>query len=186
MILQVCVVHYLMDEARRIFHACGICCGIWTVECQVEVEVGILLLQSEEVVKIEDLVERTSTIEVVHLTVGGVERLRHVHDLRTERGHTGTTTYPDHLTFGVEVRVEITERSAHRHLVAWFQREDIRRSNTGIHIHEAALVGFEWRSSNTHGEHEHITLSRIVGHGVCTDGRLGIHAFQREQSELLP
>ena len=186
MVFQVGVVHHLMHEACGVFHACGIGCGIGTVESQVEMEVGEILLQTEEVLEIEHLVERTRTIEIVHLAIGGMERLGHVHNLRTERSHTGTTTNPDHLLLRVEVRMEVAERTTHNHLVAGFQREDVRRSDTGVHIHEAAAIGLERRCGNTHGEHEHVTLSRVVGHRVGTDGGLGIHALEREQAELLP
>ena len=62
-------------------------------ESSMEVEVGVLLLQSEEILEIEHLVQRACTIEVVHLA-----------------------------------------------------------------------IGLEWRCGDTHGEHEDITLGRIVGH----------------------
>ena len=41
-VLQIGVEHHLMNEARSVLHACCIGCRIWTVESQVEVEVGIL------------------------------------------------------------------------------------------------------------------------------------------------
>ena len=86
-----------------------------------EVEVGILLLQAEEVVEIEHLVEGAGTIEVVHLAILRVERLGHVHDLCTQRSHTGTTTDPNHLALRVEMRMEVAVRATHDHLVAWLQ-----------------------------------------------------------------
>ena len=185
-VLQIGVEHHLMDEARSVLHASSIGCGVWTVEGEVEVEVGILLLQAQEVVEIEHLVERAGTIEVVHLAILGVQRLGHVHDLCAQRSHTGTTTNPDHLLLRVEVWVEVAERTTHDHLVARFQREDVRRGDTGVDLHEATLVGLERRRGDTNGEHEHITLGRIVGHRVSTNGGLGVLTLQREESELLP
>src|SRR5574344_2786308 len=96
-----------MHESSGVFHSCCIGSGVGTVECQVEVEVGILLLQSEEVVEIEHLVECACAIEVVHLAVGSVQRLGHVHNLRAQRSHTSTTTYPYHLLLGADVRMEV-------------------------------------------------------------------------------
>ena len=129
-----------------------------------EVEVGIFLLQTQEVVEVEHLVQRTCTIEVVHLAVRGMQRLCHVHNLSTQRSHTGTATNPYHLLLRVEVRVEVAERTAHNHLVAGFQREDVRRGNTRVDIHEAALVGLERWCGDTHGQHEDVALGGIVGH----------------------
>ena len=114
-----------MHESSGVFHSCCIGSGVGTVECQVEVEVGIFLLQSEEVVEIEHLVQCSRTIEIVHLAVGSVQSLCHVHNLRTQRSHTGTTTYPYHLLLRVEVRMEITVRTAHHHLVTRFEGEDV-------------------------------------------------------------
>ena len=100
-----------MDEAWGVFHASSIGCRVGTVEGQVEVEVGILLLQAEEVVEIEYLVQGAGTVEVVHLAVLRMQCLRHVHDLCAQRSHTGTTAYPDHLLLRIEVRVEVTVRT---------------------------------------------------------------------------
>ena len=86
-----------MHKARSVLHASGIGCRIGTVERQMEVEVGILLLQSQEVVEIEHLVVGAGAIEVVHLAVLGVEGLGHVHNLGTQRSHIGTTTDPYHF-----------------------------------------------------------------------------------------
>ena len=60
--------------------------------------------------------------------------------------------------------MEVAERTAHDHLVARFQREDVRRSDTRVDIHEARAVGLERRRSDTHGQHEDVALGRIVGH----------------------
>ena len=62
----------------------------------------------------------------MHLAVARIEGLEHVHYLRTERSHTGTTTYPNHLALAVEDRVEITIRTRHRYLITRLEREDIR------------------------------------------------------------
>ena len=125
MVFEVCIEHDLMNEACCVFYTSSVGSRIRTVERKMEVEVGELLLQSEEVVKIEHLVERAGTIEIVHLTVGGVQSLRHVHNLSAQRSHTGTTTYPYHLTLGVEVGMEVTIRTAHDNLVARLEGEDV-------------------------------------------------------------
>ena len=125
MILQVGVVHHLMNEACGVLHACGIGSRVGTVEGEVEMEVGVFLLQSEEVVELEHFVKGACAIEVVHLTIGSVQSLGHVHDLSAQRSHTGTTTYPNHLAIRVEMRMEVAVRSTHHYLVAWLQGEDV-------------------------------------------------------------
>lgn len=124
-VLEVGGVHDVVDEARRIADASRVGGRVGPVESQVEVEVGILLFEVEEVGEVEDLVEGASAIEIVHLPVRGVERLGHVHNLRTQRGHAGTATDPNHLPLGVEVRMEIAIGAAHQDLVARLEREDV-------------------------------------------------------------
>ena len=97
-LLEVGVAHNGCYEACGILDTCCIGLGIGTVQRKVEVEVVELLLQCEEVVEEWDLLLCACTVEVVHLTVAALTGLEHVHDLCTERSHTGTTTYPNHLT----------------------------------------------------------------------------------------
>ena len=154
-----------MDEARRVLHASRVGSGVWTVERKVESEVGELLLQLEEILQVEHLIQGTSAIEVRHLAVCRMQGLCHVHDLRTERSHTRTTTDPHHLTFRIEDRMEIAIRATHQHLVARFEGKDIGRSDTRHHVHEAHLgFRFERRRSDTYRKHETVALGRIVGH----------------------
>ena len=97
MLLEVRVAHHRSDEARGVLDTELVCLRVRTVERQVEMEVRKLLLQREEIVEEEDFVDSTCAVEIVHLTVAAVAGLEHVHDLRTQRRHTGTTTDPDHL-----------------------------------------------------------------------------------------
>ena len=96
-LLEVSITHHRSDESGRVLHAKAISLRIRTVKRQVEVEVRELLLHLQEVLHEEDLVDGTGAVEVMHLTIRSVERLQHMHDLRTERSHTGTTTDPNHL-----------------------------------------------------------------------------------------
>ena len=96
-VFEVGLEHHLVYEAGGVGNTCLISCRIRTVEGKVEMEIGELLLQLMEVVKIEHLVEGTSAIEIMHLAVSGVEGLGHVHYLCTERSHTCATAYPYHL-----------------------------------------------------------------------------------------
>ena len=68
-LLEVGVAHHWSNEARSVLYTQCICLWIWTVQCQVEMEVRILLLQCQEILQEEYLVDSTSTIEIVHLTV---------------------------------------------------------------------------------------------------------------------
>ena len=115
-VLEVGVVHHVVDEACGVGYASFVGSGNGTIEGQMEVEVGEVLLQLMEVVKVEDLVEGTGTVEVVHLSVGAVERAGEVHNLSTQRGHTGTTANPDYL--GVEC-VKVAFRFPLCRLAAW-------------------------------------------------------------------
>ena len=153
-----------------------------------ECEVREVFFDLQEVLQIEYFVQRTGTIEVRHLTIGNVQCLRQVHDLCTQRSHTGTTTNPHHFLVRIQDWVEISIRTAHNNLVTRFQREDIRRSDTRHYIHKSGTLFFrlERRGSDTYSQHDTVTFCRIVGHRVSTDGRCVVLAFQREQTELFP
>ena len=62
-LLEVCITHNRSDETWSILDAEAISLGVWTVERQVEVEVGEFLFQSEEVFEEEYFVDSTCTIE---------------------------------------------------------------------------------------------------------------------------
>ena len=175
-----------MDESRRVLHACCIGGRVGTVERQMEVEIGEFLLQTEEIFEVEDLVQRTRTVEIVHFAVGRVQRFRHMHNLGTQRSHSCASADPNHLLFRVEMRMEVAKRTAHRHFVAGFQRENIRRGNARIHLHETALVGLHRRRGNTNRQHENVALGGIVRHRIGANRGFGILALQREQAEFLP
>jgi len=163
---------YLMNESSRIFNTRSISGRIRTVKRQVERKVWEFFLYFQEIFQIEHFVQGTRAIEVRHLTIRSLQRLRHVHDLGTQRSHTSTTTNPHHLSLRIENWVEITIRTTHSHLITRFQRKDIRRSDTRHHIHETNLwFRFERRRSDTHGQHDTVTLSRIVSHRIGTDRR---------------
>ena len=125
MLLEVGVAEHVCDESRVVLHAERVRLLVWEVECEVEVEVRIFLLEFEEVLHEEHLVDSACSVEIVHFAVACVKCLEHVHDLCTERSHTGTTTNPDHLALGVEHRCKFSVRSAHHALVAWFEAEDV-------------------------------------------------------------
>ena len=112
-----------MNETGSILNTGCISGRVGTVKCKMELEVGEILFKLHEIVQVEHLIQGTGSIEVVHHTVAGLESLCHPHDLRTERSHTGTTTYPHHLSLGIYYRVEVAIRSAHAHLVAGFESE---------------------------------------------------------------
>lgn len=80
-VLEVGVAHAVDREAGIVFHAGGISLRIRTVEGEMHVEVGELLLQFPEVFEEERLGEGAGTIEEVHLTVGAMDLTGHVHDL---------------------------------------------------------------------------------------------------------
>ena len=94
-VLEVGLVHDVVDEAWGVGYASFVGSGVGTVEGEMEVEVGEILLELTEVVEVEDLVEGAGAVEVVHLSVGAVECAREVHNLSTQRGHAGATADPD-------------------------------------------------------------------------------------------
>ena len=125
MLLEVGVAHNRSDEARGVLDTELVCLRVRTVQRQVEMEVRELLLQSEEIVEEEDFVDSTCAVEIVHLTVTAVSRSQHMHDLSTQRSHSGASAHPYHLTLCVVLRTELTIRSRHDDLVARLQREDV-------------------------------------------------------------
>lgn len=183
MVLEVGVVHHVVDEARGVWYAGFVGCGVGTVESKMEVEVGEVLLQLMEVVEVEDLVEGAGAVEVVHLSVGAVERAGEVHNLCTQRSHTSASANPNHL--GVLRRVaplvvfrsadvEVAVGAGHYDFVAGLEREDIARRNTGVDIDEGASAAFgsalsafrsvDWRRGDADGEHKDVALGGVVGH----------------------
>ena len=58
MILQIGVVDHLMHKARSVAYARCVGCRIRTVERQMEMEIGKILLKLQEIVEIKHLVER--------------------------------------------------------------------------------------------------------------------------------
>ena len=89
-------------------------------------EVGEVLFQLLEVFQIEHLVESACTIERVHFAITAIQRTGHVHDLRTEGSHTGTTTDPNHFFLRIEMGMEVAIRTTHDYFVAGFKRKDVR------------------------------------------------------------
>ena len=150
-------------------------------------EIGEFLFQFPEVFQEESLAQSTCSIEEVHLSVCGVKGLSHMHDLCTQRCHTGSTTNPNHLFARSKVGMEVSIRTTHHHLVARFEAENIRRADTSGHIHETYLRTRQERcGSNTHGKGDDVSLCRIVGHRVCTHRRFRIMGLERKDIKLLP
>ena len=125
MLLQIGIAHNGCDESGSVLYAQAVCLGVGTVQSQVEMEIGEFLLQSEEVFQEEHFVDGTGTIEIVHLAVAALTGLEHVHNLRTQGSHTGTTTYPNHLALRVVDGTELSVRTAHGYLVTGLQAEDV-------------------------------------------------------------
>ena len=185
---EISIAHHRSNEAGSVLHAHGICLGIGTIEREVEVEVGEILLELEEIFEEEDFIDSTRAVEIVHFAVTHVFRLEQVHDLRTKRSHTGTTADPNHFTFRIVVRVELTVRTTHHHFVAGFQTKDVGRSDTGHDILKsgALFFRFEGRRRNAHGKRDDISFIRIVCHGVGADRGFGVYALQSQETELFP
>ena len=96
MVLQISLVHHVVNEACHILHSCCIGCRIRTVESEVEVEVRELLLNLCEVIEVECLNESTRSVEVVNLFLC-LESLEELHDVAAQRCHTCSTTDKDIL-----------------------------------------------------------------------------------------
>ena len=153
-----------------------------------ELEVGEILFNLQEVFQIEHFIQCTCTVEVIHHAICSVQCLRHMHNLCTQRSHTGTTADPHHLLLGVEYRMEVSVRATHGYLITRFQGKDIRRSDTRHYIHEARALVFrlERRRGDTYRQHNAVAFGRIVGHRIGTDGFFVIAALQAQQTEFLP
>lgn len=124
-IVEVSIEDDLVHEAGGVLHAGSVGGRVGPVQRQVEMEVGEVFLELEEVVEVEYFVEGASAVEVVHNAVGGVECAGEVHDLGTEWCHTCTTANPHHLLAGVVNRMEVAIRSTHEDLIAGLEGEDV-------------------------------------------------------------
>ena len=187
MIFQVGITDTVNCKACIVFHTRCISLRVCLVERKMEMEVWIFLFKLPEVLKEESLTQGSCTIEEVHFAVGCMQRLCHVHDLCPQRCHTRSTTNPNHLLTGSEIRVEVAIRPTHHHLISRLEREDIRGSDTCRHVLETYLRTWkERRCSNTNGKRNDVALGRIVGHGISTNGRFGVMCFEREDIKLLP
>ncbi len=184
-----------MDEASSVLHAGGVGGGVGSVEGQVEVEVGVRLLEFEEVIEVEHLVEGAGAVEVVHGAVVAVEGAREVHDLGAEGCHAGAAADPYHLVaVGVvgpgvvlgAAHVELAVGAAHDDLVTGLEGEDVGGGYAGVDVLESGAVGREGRRGDADGEHEDVAFGGVVGHGVGADGGLGVDAAEVEHLEFLP
>ena len=81
---------------------------------------------------------------------------------------------------------EFAVGSRNRHFVARLAREDIRRADTRIDLHEAARRLVERRSGDTDVEHDDIALGRVVGHRVGAERVFGVGRNQIPHLELVP
>ncbi len=60
-----------------------------------------------------------------------------------------------------------------------------RRTNTRVHIHKATLF-LSHGGGNTDIQHNNITLSRMIGHGIGPEYGLGVFHLQIPHLELIP
>ena len=192
MVLQVGLVHYIVNEAGSILNAGCISCRIRTVKGKSEVEVRELLLNLCEVLKIEGLYKSTGAIEEANGLLG-LQGLEQMHDVAAKRSHTSTTTYEDvFLGVGIVVRKkELAVRTGNHNLVTRLAGEYIgrcdSRRNAGHELEDALrLCTVERRSCDTYVQLDDVLLCRIRGHGVCADGRNGILVLQGSDTVLLP
>src|SRR5690606_21975793 len=98
----------------------------------VELKVREFLLDSAEVIYVEQFLPRTAAVPVRYFPVCPF-RLEQVEDMCPERGHTGSPADVDHFAVG-RVDVEFAVRPGNRHLVARLSRENVGRANARIHV----------------------------------------------------
>ncbi len=81
---------------------------------------------------------------------------------------------------------ELAVRTRNRHLVAGLAREDVRRTNAGIHLHERTGSTVERRRSNADVQHDDVALGRMVGHRIGTERRFGVGRHQVPHLHPIP
>ena len=69
-VLQIVFVQHVVHEANLVVHARRVGCGIGTIERQMELEVGELLLDGVEIFQIESLLQRTRAVPERNGTLG--------------------------------------------------------------------------------------------------------------------
>ena len=114
--------------------------------------------------------------------------LEQVHDVAAHRGHAGAAADEDQLLrVGQVVRQEeLAVGTRDGHLVARLAREDVRRADTRVHLHERARGPVERRRGDTDVEHDDVALGRVVGHRVGAERRLGVRGHQIPHLHLVP
>ena len=187
MVLQVVLIQHIVHEARRVRHPGGVRLGIGAVQRQVEFEVGKILLDLVELVEVGNLLQGARAVPERHGTVGlfGFEQM---HQVAAHRSHARTAADEDQLLRVGQVvgQEELAVRTRDRDLVTRLARENIRRADTRIDLHEAARSLVERRRGDTDVEHDDIALGRVVGHRVGTERRLGIGRHEIPHLELVP
>ena len=176
-----------MYETGRISHTLGIGLRIGTVQSEVHLEVGELLLDRVELVHIGSLLQGTSTIPERYGTLR-LLGLEEVHQVAAHRRHTCTTTDEDQLLRVGQVLIEeeLAVGARDRHLVTRLAREDVRRADTRVHLHKAAIHAIKRRRCDTDVEHDDIALCGVIGHRVGTEGRLGVGRNEVPHLEVVP
>ncbi len=91
------------------------------------------------------------------------------------------------LRVGQVVRQEeFAVGARNRHLVARFAREDVRRADTRVHLHERARGPVERRRGDTDVQHDDVALGRVVGHRVGAERRFGVGRHEVPHLHLVP
>ena len=80
----------------------------------------------------------------------------------------------------------VSGRLSGRHLVARLAREDVRRADARVHLHERTRGAVERRRGDTDVQHDDVPLGRVVRHRVGAERRLGVRRHQIPHLHLVP
>ena len=98
---------------------------------------------------------------------------------------TGTTTDEHHLVVRVS-QEELSVRSGNTYFISRFTRENVRGTDTGVHVGKTTDSFVERGSCDTNVQHDNVTLCRGVCHGVSTVGCFRVVHFKIEHFHAFP
>src|SRR5690554_4724765 len=149
-----------------------------------ETEIREIFFNIFEMRNIEELFLGSASIPIGYFSVGFL-CMEEMEDMRSQRSHTGTTTDVDHFPFcGVDM--EFTIRTGYIYLVARLSGEDKGRTHAWIDIHPTVICSIPRWGSNPDSQHDDISFSRVIGHGVSPEQRLLVFHHQIPHPKFIP
>ena len=150
----------------------------------VELKVREFFFDLLELLLVENFTLRTRPVPECYRSVDflGLEQME---DMRAHRRHTGAAA-DKHFFVRSILHEEFAVGSRNRHLVARLARENIRRTNSRVHLHKSPCGPIPGRRGDTDIQHDDIPFGRMVGHRISAERRLRIFRNQPPHLHVIP